>query len=324
MAEPSQPNDTDEARGRRAQAPREIPLRGWRDVAVRTYREVGRDDLALVAAGVAFYSLLAIIPAVFAAVAIYGLFADPAEVQRQLASLAGVLPNQARELLLEQLTHAIDRSPGALSFGAVFGVLASLWSANKGTKALIRAINIAYDENDTRSFVRSNALSLLLTVGGVVTAVICIAAIAVVPVLLGRLGFSETVQTLVSLARWPLLIGLFVGGLSVVYRVAPYRDDPRWRWVTWGTAVATVLWVALSLAFSLYAGRFGSYGETYGSLGAVVVLMLWLWLSAFVVLLGAEINSELEHQTCEDTTQGEPSPMGERGAYVADTVGEAT
>lgn len=291
---------------------------------VRSFRELGQDNLTLIAAGVAFYALLAIIPAVFGAVALYGVFADPAQVERQIASLSGVLPAEARAVLTEQLGRAVSASPSTLSTGAVLGILTSFWSANKGTKALIQAINIAYDEKDERGFFRSNALSFGLTVGGIVVVLVFLAGVAVVPALLGRLGLPDFLQALVSVLRWPVLVALFMGSLAVLYRLAPYRSNPQWRWVSWGTLAASLLWVGMSALFSLYVSRFGSYDETYGSLGAVVVLMLWFWLSAFVILLGAEINSEMEHQTARDTTAPPEKPLGQRGAYVADTVGEAT
>ena len=310
------------ARGRMADTPRQIPSAGWRDVLWRTKGEMSRDNLSLVAAGVAFYALLAIFPAIAAIVSIYGLVADPQTVEQQLAAISHVLPEQARSIIEEQLTRVTSGASTALGFGAIIGLLLTIWSANKGTQSLITALNIVYDEEEKRGFLRLMLISLGLTLGILLFLIVCIAAIAVMPALFGKLGLPEGVRQLASWLRWPILGLAFVIGLAVFYRFAPSRDAPRWRWVSWGAVLATVLWLIGSALFSWYVSNFGSYNETYGSIGAVVVLMMWFWLSALIVLLGAELNAEMEHQTERDTTRGHDQPMGERGAYVADTVGE--
>jgi len=310
------------ARGRAADTPRQIPAAGWRDVLWRTKGEMSRDNLSLVAAGVAFYALLAIFPAIAAIVSIYGLVADPQTVEQQLAAISHVLPEQARSIIEEQLTRVTSGASTALGFGAILGLLLTIWSANKGTQSLITALNIVYDEEEKRGFVRLTLISLGLTLGILLFLIVCIAAIAVMPALFGNLGLPEDIRQLASWLRWPILGLAFVIGLAVFYRFAPSRDAPRWRWVSWGAVAATVLWLIGSALFSWYVSSFGSYNETYGSIGAVVVLMMWFWLSALIVLLGAELNAEMEHQTGRDTTRGRGQPLGERGAYVADTVGD--
>jgi membrane protein len=276
----------------------------------------------MIAAGVAFYGLFAIVPALGATVAIYGLIADPETVQQQLQAAGSVLPEDARSIIDEQLSRVTDSAPTALGIGAALGILLTLWSANKGTKGLIEALNIAYDEREDRNFLVLNLISLALTLGMIIFVIVTLALIAVLPALFGNLGLSATLISLAQRLRWPVLAFIFVLALAVLYRFAPSRERPRWRWVSWGAVASTLLWIAGSAAFSWYASNFATYNETYGSLGAVLILMMWLWLSAFIVLLGAEVNAEMEHQTARDTTSGQTRPRGERGAYVADTVGE--
>jgi membrane protein len=308
--------------GRAADRPGQIPSGGWRDIAFRVKNEISSDNLSMIAAGVAFYGLLAIFPAIAAAVSIYGLVADPQTVQQQISQLSGILPQDAQGIINDQLSRVSGSAAGALGIGAIAGLLLTLWSANKGTKALIEALNIVYDEQDERGFIKLNLISLALTVGLLVFVIFVLALVAALPALVGNLGLPETLTTWARWLRWPILALVFVIALAVLYRFAPDRDQPKWRWVSWGAVAATVLWIAGSILFSWYVSNFGSYNETYGSVGAVIILMMWFWLSAFIVLLGAEVNAEIEHQTERDTTRGEPRSMGERRAHVADTVGE--
>lgn len=309
-------------RGSGAKKPREIPSGGWRDILRRVNTRLGKDHISIVAAGVAFYGMLAIFPALAALVSIYALIADPADIQNQMAALKGVVPEEVHGILTRQLQQIAGRSGGALGIGALVAILAALWSAAKGTKALIIALNIAYGEEEGRGFIRLNAVALLLTLAAVLSMIVSLGLIAALPALLGNLGLPEPWRSAVSLARWPLLALLVAVGLAVVYRFGPDRDQPQWRWVSWGAVSATVLWLIGSVLFSIYVANFGEYNETYGSLAAVVILLLWLFLTAYVILLGAEFNAETEHQTGRDTTRGGPRPMGERGARVADTVPE--
>lgn len=310
-------------RGRGAKHPGQIPAKGWRDIVYRIKDGLVNDNVSIIAAGVAFYALLAIFPALAALLSTYGLIANPADVQQQLNALSGILPAEARTLLNQQLSDIASRSGAALSVGVIVGLLITLWSASKGIMNLITALNIVYDEKEKRGFLELNGLALLSTAGAVVFAVLALGLIVALPALLGNLGLPEQIRTWVEWLRWPLLVLFVMIGLAVIYRYGPSRSKPRWRWVSWGAVVATLLWIVGSALFSFYVSHFGSYNETYGSVGAVVILMMWFYLSAYVVLLGAELNAEMEHQTCEDSTEGGSQPLGERGAYVADTVGKA-
>ena len=301
-----------DSHGRDASTPTEIPARGWRDILARTLAEAKRDQLALLAAGVAFFGLLALVPGLFALVSIYGLVADPADVARHVQDLLGTAPAEVRDFIEQQLESVTGSDDGAAGIGAVLGVLVALWSASSGMKHLVDALNAAYDEDEGRGFVKVRALSLAFTVGAVVFVLFAVGVITVVP---------AVVDGPIALLRWPLLGAAFVGAIAVLYRYAPSRDEPEWRWTTPGALAATALWLAASGLFSLYVGNFGSYNETYGSLGGVVVVMLWLFLTAAVVLFGAELDAELERQTTYDTTEGQDRPMGDRDAYAADTVG---
>jgi membrane protein len=313
--------DKGDERGRQAQRPGEIPRRGWRDIALRIKEETTRDNLSIIAAGVAFYAMLAIFPALAALVSIYGLVADPAQVSQHMASIGQMVPPQAYQILDQQLSSVAASSGGALTFGAIGGLLLALWSASKGMKAMLIALDITYDEEEKRGFFKFNGLALLLTLGAVLFVILSLGLIAILPALLGSLGLPETVQTLLAWLRWPLLGLLVILGLAVLYRFGPDRDEPRWRWVSLGAVLATVLWLVVSALFSWYVSNFGSYQETYGAMGAVIILLMWFYITAYVVLLGAEINAEMEHQTERDTTRGAERPMGERDAHMADTRG---
>lgn len=308
--------------GREARKPKEFPAPAWKDILYRTKEEVSKDNLSIVAGGVAFYMLLAIFPGIGAMVAIYALVADPAQIQQQLSALSGVLPQQAMSILQDQLTRVASGESGALSFGAVFGILLALWSAAKGMKAVITGLNIVYEEEDERSFLKLNALAVALTLGAIVFVIVSLGLIVIFPAILGSLGLSEAASILTSILRWPLLAICVIIGVGLLYRYAPHRQRPQFRWISWGSIGATLLWIAASVGFSYYVSNFGNYNETYGSIGAVIILLMWFYITAFVILLGAELNAEMEHQTRQDTTTGQPEPMGQRGANMADTLGE--
>lgn len=320
---PDSHDSRDDARGRDADDPWEIPPAGWKDIAVRVKDEISDDHTVLAAAGVAFFGFLAIIPALAAMVSIAGLLTTPSSAAQRVEDLLGGLPQEAKDLLSSQLEAMAGRSGGSLSIGLVVAVALSLWSASGGVGHLVEGINVAYDEHDDRNFVRRKALSLAFTLGAIVFLVIAIVGIASLPALLDAAGLPSWLQTTLEIAFWPVLMIGFAIGLGVLYRFAPHRDEPEWRWVTVGAAIAVVLWIGASLGFRFYVATFGSYGESYGSLAAVVVLLLFLFITSFVVLLGAEINAEIEHQTARDTTEGPDEPIGRRGAHVADTIGEA-
>jgi membrane protein len=305
--------------GRDAAAPSEIPPRGWWAILRRTATEISNDRVLTEAAGITFYSLLALFPGLGAMIAIYGLFADPAAIQRHLDLAAGFVPGGGMEIIGEQVTRISEKSGGALGFGALAGLATSLWSANAAMKALVDALNVVYEEEETRGFLRRLLVTMAFTLGAILFVLLAIAAVVLLPALLGVVGLGGMEEVL-SLARWPLLlagIGLF---LALVYRYGPDRAEAKWRWVSWGSAVASLAWVAGSALFSWYVSNFGNYNETYGSLGAVIGFMTWIWLSATVVLAGAELDAEMEHQTARDTTTGPEQPMGLRGARMADRV----
>jgi membrane protein len=311
-------------RGRSADRPSEIPANGWKDILWRTWSEIGEDRVLAVGAGVAFYALLAIFPAVTAFVSLYGLFADPASVNEHLSAVRGVLPAEATTLLAEQMQRLAATSGDTLGLGFLVGLGIALWSANAGMKAMFDALNVAYGETEKRGFFALNALTLFFTLGAILFLIAAAAAVVVVPIVLGFVGLGGMTETLVKIARWPVLLVLVALGIAVLYRYGPSRARARWRWVTWGSALAAILFVAVSLGFSWYVENFGGYDETYGSLGAVVVFMTWIWLISVVVLVGAELNAEIEHQTARDSTTGPERPLGTRGAEMADTVGIAS
>jgi membrane protein len=312
---------TNDDRGRGADAPQEIPPKGWKDIAKRTAKEVKQDQVPLLSAGVAFYSLLALFPAIIAGVSIYGLVADPATVRDQIAKLTETLSPQTADIVGKQLTEVTSGAGGALGVATVIGILTALWSASSGMKALITGVNLAYDETETRKFVKLRGLALLLTLGAMVLMGIALATIVGYPPIADNL--PTVLRWLVAIVRFVILGGLLVVGLAVLYRYAPDRDKPKWTWVSGGSGIATLLWVLATVGFSLYANFFGNYNKTYGALAGVIILMFWLFLSAFVVLVGAELNTEMELQTAKDTTAGPTKPMGDRDAHAADHVAEA-
>lgn len=308
-------------RGRTADAPHQIPARGWKDVLTRVRYEAKADQVPLLSAGVAFYALLSLVPALIAAVALYGLVADPADVQQQMEDLASGLPSSAQDLLVDQMRSVTESSSAGLSIAAVAAIAVALWSASAGVRQLVAALNLAYDEEESRGFVRLRLQGLTLTAGAIVGAALAVGLIAVLPNVLDRAGLGDAARIALNVLRWPLLAVGFGVALALLYRYGPDRDQPRVQWVSWGAAVATVLWLIGSALFALYTNRFSSINETYGTLAGVIVLMLWLQLTAAVVLLGAELNAELERQTRHDSTVERPAPMGHRGAEAADTVG---
>lgn len=306
--------------GEQAETPARIPPRGWWQVLRRAFAESSADNISILAGGVAFFAFLAVFPALIAALTLYGLVADPTTVAGQVQDLAAGLPRDAQPLVAGTLQSLTAPGGSTLGIGLVVSVLAALWSASGGTSNLMTAINLAYDEDETRGFVRLRGTALALTLGAIVFVLITLGLVAVVPVLLDALDLGVVGTIIAQIVRWTLLVAVVVVALAVVYRVAPDRDSPRFSWVSPGAVVATVLWVAGSVAFSLYVNNFGSYNATYGALAGVVVLMLWMYLTSYIVLLGAEINAESERQTRQDTTRGEQRPMGERRARAADTV----
>jgi membrane protein len=309
--------------GAEAHKPTAIPREGWRQVAKRVWDEVQLDQIPLLAAGVAFWTFISLFPAMIAAVAVYGLVADPSTVTRQAEVVTDALPREAASLIVEQMRTISSRSEDALNLSLVISVLLALWTSSAATSNVMSAINTAYDEEETRSYFRRKGIALLLSLGAVAFVVISVGLIAVAPVLLETFVPEGATRALLQVGRWIGLVLAVMAGTAVLYKVAPDRDDPRLAWVSVGSVVATVLWLLASLAFSLYVDNFGRYSRTYGALAGVAVLMLWLWITALLILVGAEINAEAEQQTIRDTTVGEPRPMGERNAVKADAWPDA-
>ena len=308
-------------RGRRADTPQEIPAKGWKDIAKRTLKEVKADQVPLLGAGVAFYVLLALFPAIIAGVSIYGLVADPQTVRDQINQLTNMLSPETAKLVGIQLEQVTSSAGGALGLATVLGILTALWSASSGMKALITGVNLAYDETEGRKFVKLRGLSILMTLGAMVLLAVALALIVGFPAVPD--SWPTPLQWTAAILRFVLLAALLMAGLAALYRYAPDRDKPMWSWASPGSVVATVLWVLASVGFSVYVNAFGNYNKTYGALAGIIILMFWLYLTAFVVLVGAELNAEMELQTVEDTTAGPTRPMGQRDAYVADHVAEA-
>lgn len=314
---------SDEAgRGREAEWPSEIPSRGWKDILWRVWQQVGEDRVTLIAAGAAFYLMLALFPAMAAFVSLYGFVYDPTTISAQIEFLQTVLPAGGMELITSQIESLVSQDRSTLSFSLVLALAVSLWSANNGVKTLFQALNIAYEEEEKRSFVWLNLVAFTFTLGLMLSLIVMIAVIGVVPAVLAILNLGDISETLISVGRWVIMVLLAIGGLSLLFRFGPSRASAKWRWISWGSIFVTVVWLAASIGFSFYLQNFADYNATYGSLGAAIGFMLWIWLSAVILIVGAELNAEMEHQTARDSTTGEPQPMGERGATVADTLGK--
>ena len=305
-------------RGRQASRPSEFPRKGWTDILWRLLASFFGDRLPSVAGGVAFFILLSIFPAIAAFISLYGLMADVTAVGEQMYRMRGVLPPDVVTILGEQMTRVASANSGGLSFAFLGSFLVALWSVMGGVKALFQGLNVAYHETERRTLIRVNLLALMVTVGGLVFISVVIGAVIVTPVAFSVFGIDGDG---LGLLRWPVLLLLNVMVLSVLYRYGPSREAPQWRWVTWGSVAASALWLGASVAFSWYLGNVANFAATYGSLGAFMGFLVWIWLSALVVLIGAELNAQMEHQTARDTTTGLEVPLGQRGAVVADTIG---
>lgn len=313
-------NETNQVPGEQASKPTEIPAKGWLQVVKRGWKEASADQVPLLGAGVAFFGFLALFPALAAFTLIYGLVADPATISSQTQTLTASLPPEARTLLVGQLDQLASAPQQSLGWGLALAIVLALWSASGGVGNLVTAVNIAYDEDKKRGFIKDKLLALGLTVGAVIFLALIVGLMAGVPVVLGFLDVNGPLRWVIEVVRWLLLAVLVMVALAVLYRVAPDRDAPKFRWVSVGAVVATILWLVASAAFSLYVTFFGNYAKTYGALAGVVLLMLWLWLTSYAILLGAEINAESEEQTVKDTTSGPEEPLGSRGAVKADST----
>src|SRR5216684_9251112 len=301
-------------RGRWASTPSEIPVRGWKDVLLKVYENIAEHRVIAIAAGVTFYVILALFPAIAALVALYGIFADPSTIGKHLNALSGLMPGGALDIIGEQLGRVAAQGNRTLGFAFLLGLAVSLWSANSGMKALFDALNVVYAEREKRGFIRLNAVSLAFTLGALVIVLLAILAVIVLPVALNYfgnyLGIAAATAWLLTVVRWPLLLVAVSLAIAIIYRYGPSREQAQWHWISWGSAFAAIAWLAASILFSWYAESFANYNKTYGSLGAAIGFMTWIWMSTIVVLIGAELNAEMEHQTVRDTTTGAAKPMG--------------
>lgn len=314
---------TEPGRGREATLPTDLPPQGWQDIALRIFRAIPEDRIFATAGGVAFFTLLAIFPAVAVVVSLYGIVADARTIGDHLALLAGILPEGVLALIRDQIATVASKTTNTLSvaFAIAFGT--ALWSANSGMVALFDSLNVVYGERETRSLVRLYATTFGFTIGAIVFVLMAVGGLVVLPVALGLLGVPLPSNGVLLALRWPVLLILVMLALSLVYRFGPSRRSAKWAWVTPGSVVSALLWIAGSWIFSWYVSNFDSYNRVYGSLGAGIGFMVWIWISAIIVLLGAVLNAEMEHQTARDTTAGPDRPLGLRGATMADHVGAA-
>lgn len=307
-------------KGRDAKKPSDIPFSGWVDIVKRVVKQINHDNVALVSAGVAFYFFLALFPTIAMIFSIYGLLTDPIEVQQQLNELFQILPESTYEITSDILKRLTNESTKTLSFSLILATLLGFWSTSRGVSAIFSGVNVAYHEQDQRNFFKRNGIVMLFTLGGILLSIICMGLVLAAPDIMSGLGVEGFLLTLISWLRWPLLLVIVMACLGLLYKYGPHRSAPKWIWNSYGSVFSGLVWIAASGGFSYYVTHFGNYDKTYGSFAAVVILLLYFYLTAFIILLGAEINAEMEHQTYRDTTTGEPQPLGERGAFHADHV----
>jgi membrane protein len=316
-------NLTDENKtvyGHQADRPRQIPAKGWKQILIRVKDKIPQNHIPIISAGIAFYLFLALFPALAALLSIYGLVMDPQQVQEQISQLSGILPEQGQQLLSENPSECCWSVRSGPWMGCGIKYFIKSLERQSGHKSFIEGVNIAYEEENRRSFIKETAISLLFTLAAIVLFIICITIIVAFPAFMGTLGLPEVLITVIDWVRWLILGLMVVFAIAAIYKFAPVRNNPRFNWVSWGAVIATLLWLVASWAFSFYVRKFGDFDETYGAVAAVIIMMLWLFLTSFLILIGAEINSEMEHQTSKDTTVGEPEPLGSRDAYHADRV----
>jgi membrane protein len=304
---------------RRYESPFAIGWRDWWSILVRVFFRVMDDNVGLLSAGIAFYAFLSVFPALAAGLMTWGLFTDIASLGPQLQMIRDIAPD-AFGLVADQMVVIATQDDGGLSFGLAFSIILALWSASGGVRALMQAMNMAYHEEEKRGFVRLNVLTLGFTLAGILFVALSVALIAAVPPILKALYLGAFLDAVINTARWLLIVALFTAACAVIYRIAPSRTKARWRWIVPGAVAAGVIWLVASIAFSAYLENFNAYNATFGSLGAVAALLMWFWISAYAICLGAELNAQLELFTTADTTVDAPAAPGRRGAYVADHV----
>ncbi len=307
-------------RGKEAPRPKYIPLKGWKQIAKRIKTSLGTHHVRVISAGVAFFFFMSLFPIMAALVSIYGLVTDMTQIQEQIAMMTNILPAEAQKILSDFLTNLIGKSEETLSFSLIFSSLITLFLANRGTVALFEGINIVYNEPNKRNIFQKFGLTLLFTIGGIVAIIIGLVLVAGIPAVVDLLPLTETLHDMIVWLRWPIIAVGIMFFLGFTYKIAPQRKNPRNNWVSWGAVISTLLWLGGSILFSIYINNFTNFDNTYGSFAAIIILMLWFFLTSFVIMLGAVINAEMEHQTRKDTTVGEKKPLGERGAFYADHV----
>ncbi|MGR3512032.1 MAG: YihY/virulence factor BrkB family protein [Paracoccaceae bacterium] len=309
-------------RGRSATSPLKIPLKGWLDILARVGHRIGAMRIGLLAAGVAFYGLLSFFPAVTAGLALLGVFIDPAMVVERSEWLVNMLPQSAGEIIMGQLADVAGAGESTLGLAAMVAIGIALWSASNAVGSLMQGLNVIYEEDEERGFIRAKLLTIGLTLALIFGLAVSVIIVAAIPAALSFAGATNA-SAIAQILRWPIMFAIGIGGIAMLYRFAPDRRAAKWRWLTPGALASCALWVAGTVGFSYYVQSFGGYNETFGALAGVIILLTWMWLSAFVVLLGALLDAEIEAQTQEDSTIGDTRPMGERGAFKADSVGAA-
>jgi membrane protein len=313
-------DSTTDRPGADASSPTEVPAPGWRQILARAWKEQGDDLIGTLAGGIAYFAFLTLFPALTAALSIWALVAGSADsAVEQVQSLTSQLGGDLGTTIEEQVERIAGTAPSALGFSAVASIVLALWSASGGMAQMIAVLNVAYDETDDRGYVKKRGFALLLALGAILFVLVALLLIAAVPVVLTIVDLGPAANVALQVGRFVILAGAILVALAVLYRVAPHRDDPKVRWASPGAVFATVVWLLASVAFSFYVSNFGNYTATYGALAGAVILLLWLYLTSYIILFGAEINAEAERQTRQDTTHGDPRPMGERHATAADT-----
>ena len=313
---------TNLSKGKEARKPWQIPFRGWKEILLRIKRNIAAHHVRVVSAGVAFYFFLSLFPLLAVLVSTYGLVTDISQIENQISLITNILPEDAQDLLFDFLTNLTLLSNEALNWSLVLGILITLWSANRGTKTLFESINVVYNESNKRNFFEDQAISLIFTIGGILVTIIALVFVAGIPAFISIIGAKDQIFPTIIWLRWPLIALGIIFALSLLYKIAPARKSPRFSWVSIGATFSTILWIAGSSLFSLYINNFANFDSIYGSFAAIIILMLWFLLTSFIILLGAEINAELEHHTSTDTTIGKEKPLGERKAFYADNVAE--
>ncbi|KKB83726.1 hypothetical protein VW29_13630 [Devosia limi DSM 17137] len=308
-------------RGREARSPIEIPVPGWKDIFYRVFMSIMRDRILLTAAGVTFYFLLALVPTLNAFISIYGLFNDRANVIDHVDLLVGIVPPGGLDIIREQLLRLASQGNEALGLTLITSLAIAFWSAGAGIRAMFEAMNIAYQEQEKRQFFVVHALALLFTFAGAIAALLVVSTVVVVPLLLDLFAAEGSFEWLVRVSSYGAMLLVLLVGICALYRWGPSREKAKWHWITPGAFVAVVLLGVASFLFSWYLANFTDYGAAYGSLGALIGFLTWIWISVTLVIIGAQLNSEIEHQTAQDSTTGPELPLGERGAYMADSVG---